>query len=72
MLPSTIYDFATGPLVTLGIQNPRSIQIPRLVGASIARKRAGMVGLGLNKWPNVHIDDRASLSLVPLVFVTWG
>jgi nucleoside-diphosphate-sugar epimerase len=64
MLPSTIYDFATGPLVTLGIQNPRSIQIPRLVGASIARKRAGMVGLGLNKWPNVHIDDLGDLYIV--------
>ncbi|KAF8137162.1 hypothetical protein EV363DRAFT_652065 [Boletus edulis] len=64
VLPSTIYDFATGPLVTMGIQNPRSVQIPRLVSASITRKRAGMVGLGLNKWPNVHIDDVADLYIV--------
>ncbi|KAF8438924.1 hypothetical protein L210DRAFT_3646462 [Boletus edulis BED1] len=64
VLPSTIYDFATGSLVTMGIQNPRSVQIPRLVSASITRKRAGMVGLGLNKWPNVHIDDVADLYIV--------
>ncbi|KAG6379927.1 hypothetical protein JVT61DRAFT_10494 [Boletus reticuloceps] len=64
VLPSTIYDFATGPLVTMGIQNPRSVQIPRLVSASMTRKRAGMVGLGLNKWPNVHIDDVADLYVV--------
>ncbi|KAF8555770.1 NAD(P)-binding protein [Imleria badia] len=64
VLPSNIYDIATGPLVDLGIQNPRSRQIPRLVGASIARERAGMVGLGLNKWPNVHIDDIGDLYMV--------
>lgn len=60
VLPSTIYDFAAGSLVTLGIQNPRSVQIPWLISASIKRKRAGMVGLGLNRWPNVHIDDGMS------------
>ncbi|KAH0835027.1 hypothetical protein J3R83DRAFT_10764 [Lanmaoa asiatica] len=64
VLPSTVYGFATGSLVTLGIQNPRSIQIPKLVAASIARKRGGMVGLGLNKWPNVHIDDVGDLYIV--------
>ncbi|KAG8216629.1 hypothetical protein J3R82DRAFT_6824 [Butyriboletus roseoflavus] len=64
VLPSTIYGLATGPLVTLGIQNARSIQIPGLVAASIARKRGGMVGLGLNKWPNVHVDDIADLYIV--------
>lgn len=60
VLPSNIYGFATGPLVDLGIQNPRSIMIPWLIRAGIARHRAGMVGLGLNKWPNVHIDDSVS------------
>jgi nucleoside-diphosphate-sugar epimerase len=64
VLPSTIYDFATGSLVTLGIQNPRSVQIPWLISASIKRKRAGMVGLGLNRWPNVHIDDVGDLYIV--------
>ncbi|KAI9461365.1 hypothetical protein HD554DRAFT_2223603 [Boletus coccyginus] len=64
VLPSTIYGVAKGPLVDLGIQHSRSIQIPRLVQASIARKRAGMVGLGLNTWPNVHIDDIGDLYIV--------
>lgn len=72
VLPSTIYGVATGPLVDLGIQNPRSQQIPRLVGASIARKRAGMVGLGLNKWPNVHIDDSAFASFCPPFYCHWA
>ncbi|KAF8841111.1 NAD(P)-binding protein [Paxillus ammoniavirescens] len=64
VLPSTIYGFATGKLVDLDIQNTRSIQIPMLVDASIARRRGGMVGEGLNRWPNVHIDDLADLYIV--------
>ncbi|KAH0830119.1 hypothetical protein J3R83DRAFT_1457 [Lanmaoa asiatica] len=57
VLPSTIYGFASGKLVDLGAQNARSIQMPLAVTASIARKRGGYVGQGLNMWPNVHIDD---------------
>jgi len=33
------------------------MQIPRAVAGGILRKRAGHVGLGLNVWPNVHVDD---------------
>lgn len=55
--PSTIYGLAAGKLVSAGISNNRSMQIPRLIGASLRRGRAGMVGMGLNIWPNVHIDD---------------
>ncbi|KIJ63842.1 hypothetical protein HYDPIDRAFT_29192 [Hydnomerulius pinastri MD-312] len=58
VLPSTVYGFATGKLVDLGIQNHRSVQIPKLVQVSLSRGRAGMVGKGVNKWPNIHIDDR--------------
>ncbi|KAF8837821.1 NAD(P)-binding protein [Paxillus ammoniavirescens] len=64
VLPSMTYGFATGKLVDMDIQNTRSIQIPMLVGASIARRRGGMVGEGLNRWPNVHIDDLADLYIV--------
>ncbi|KIJ63848.1 hypothetical protein HYDPIDRAFT_133756 [Hydnomerulius pinastri MD-312] len=64
VLPSTIYGFATGKLVDLGIQNPRSIQIPKLVQVSLSRGRGGMVGKGVNKWPNVHIDDIGDLYIV--------
>ncbi|KAI0671513.1 NAD-P-binding protein [Trametes maxima] len=57
VLPSTIYGLAAGPLVDAGIVNPRSMQIPALIRASLDRKQAGMVGEGRNIHPNVHIDD---------------
>lgn len=40
-----------------GLANKHSIQVPALIGASLDRGQAGMVGKGLNIWPNVHIDD---------------
>ncbi|KAJ7034973.1 hypothetical protein C8F04DRAFT_1099651 [Mycena alexandri] len=61
ILPSTIYGFASGPLVDAGLQNPRSQQIPKLVEVSLKRKQGGMVGKGKNWWGNVHIDDVADL-----------
>ncbi|KAG9317984.1 hypothetical protein JVU11DRAFT_43 [Chiua virens] len=64
VLPSTIYGFATGTFVDLGVQNKRSIQLPLVVSACSARKRGGYVGKGLNAWPDVHIDDIADLYIV--------
>ncbi|EIW57397.1 NAD-P-binding protein [Trametes versicolor FP-101664 SS1] len=61
VLPSTIYGLASGPLVDAGIVNPRSMQIPALIEASMDRRQAGMVGAGQNFHPNVHIDDVAQL-----------
>ncbi|OJT13756.1 hypothetical protein TRAPUB_9692 [Trametes pubescens] len=61
VLPSTIYGLASGPLVDAGIVNPRSMQIPALIEASMDRRQAGMVGEGRNFHPNVHIDDVARL-----------
>ncbi|KAL1949313.1 hypothetical protein VTO73DRAFT_8194 [Trametes versicolor] len=61
VLPSTIYGLASGPLVDAGIVNPRSMQIPALIEASLDRRQAGMVGAGQNFHPNVHIDDVALL-----------
>ncbi|KAJ7170598.1 hypothetical protein C8R43DRAFT_1120357 [Mycena crocata] len=61
ILPSTIYGFASGPLVEAGLQNWRSQQIPRLVDVSLQRGQGGMVGKGKNWWGNVHIDDVAEL-----------
>ncbi|KAK7033075.1 hypothetical protein R3P38DRAFT_3313147 [Favolaschia claudopus] len=63
ILPSTIYGFASGPLVEAGLQNYRSQQIPRLVDVSLKRGQGGMVGKGKNVWGNVHIDDVANLYL---------
>ena len=55
--PSTIYGIAQHSLVGAGIANSHSLQIPALIKASLARKRAGMVGEGKALWPDVHIDD---------------
>ncbi|KAG2136811.1 hypothetical protein BD769DRAFT_385148 [Suillus cothurnatus] len=61
ILPSTIYGIANTSLVKLGVQNPYSIQIPSLIKASIDRKQGGVVGKGLNLWPNIHINDIETL-----------
>ncbi|KAI0920646.1 hypothetical protein AcV5_010330 [Taiwanofungus camphoratus] len=70
ILPSTIYGFASGPLVDAGISNPQSIQIPNLIKASIDRKQGGVVGAGKAIWPDVHIDDVADLYVVLFDAVT--
>jgi len=64
VLPSTIWGIAEGVLVERGIQNPHSQQVPMLVRASLGRGRAGMVGKGLNVWPNVHIKEVAELYML--------
>ncbi|EJD06861.1 NAD-binding protein [Fomitiporia mediterranea MF3/22] len=64
ILPSEIYGIAKNGLTEAGIQNPHSIQAPALIRASIDRGQGGMVGLGKNKWPDVHIDDVADLYIV--------
>ncbi|EGN98782.1 hypothetical protein SERLA73DRAFT_181420 [Serpula lacrymans var. lacrymans S7.3] len=64
VLPSTIYALATGKLVQLGIQNPKSRQIPYLIRIGLKRGQGAILGEGKNRWPNVHIDDIASLYIV--------
>ncbi|KAF8223098.1 NAD(P)-binding protein [Tricholoma matsutake] len=68
ILPSMIYGIATGQLVEQGIQNPHSVQIPWLIKSSIDRGQAGMVGLGKNLWPNVHVEDIADLYITVFDF----
>ena len=76
VLPSTIYGIAAGTLVEKGIQNPHSIQVPALIRASLGRGQAGMVGQGLNFWPDVDIDDGRISSmttiLLPLLTCSSG
>ena len=47
-LPSTIYNFASGLLVNLSIQNKHLIKIPKLIHVGLMQKCMGMVGPGLN------------------------
>ncbi|KAF9474241.1 NAD(P)-binding protein [Pholiota conissans] len=64
VLPATIYGVPNGRLVEQGIQNSRGIALPSLVRAASIRGRAGIIGSGMNYWPNVHIDDVADLYLI--------
>ncbi|KAH8111364.1 NAD-binding protein [Phellopilus nigrolimitatus] len=61
VFPSDVYGIAKNGLTEAGLQNPFSIQLPTLIRASLDRGQGGMVGLGKNMWPNVHIDDQADL-----------
>ncbi|PAV17650.1 NAD-binding protein [Pyrrhoderma noxium] len=63
IFPSTVYGIAKNRLTESGLQNPYSIQIPYLIRAALDRGQGGVVGLGKNMWPNVHIDDQADLYL---------
>ncbi|KAI6142651.1 hypothetical protein BKA82DRAFT_1003327 [Pisolithus tinctorius] len=64
ILPPTIYALAKTRFVDLGLQNPRSLQIPQLIRAGLLKGQGGMVGKGENVWPNVHIDDIADLYII--------
>ncbi|KAF9042574.1 NAD(P)-binding protein [Hymenopellis radicata] len=66
VIPCTVYGEPAGVLVDNGIQNVYSVQVPSLIKASIARKQAGVVGLGKNVWNNVHVQDLAILYVVLL------
>ena len=57
VLPGTIWGIASGRLVDLGLQNAHSQQVPGLVKIGIERGQGGVVGLGKNIWPHVHISD---------------
>jgi len=62
--PATVYGISTNKYAKAGLANKHSIQIPALINASLDRGQAGMVGKGLNIWPNVDIDD----SMIPYRF----
>lgn len=64
ILPSTIYGIVTGSLVSLGIQNPHSVQVPAIIKAGLDRGQGGMVGEGKNLWPNVEVNEVADLYLI--------
>ncbi|OAX38403.1 NAD(P)-binding protein [Rhizopogon vinicolor AM-OR11-026] len=72
ILPSTIYGIANTSLVSLGLQNPHSQQIPLLIKTGLARGQGGVVGKGLNVWPSIHIDDTATLYITVFDAATKG
>jgi nucleoside-diphosphate-sugar epimerase len=59
LCPSNIYGSGTG-------LNPRSVQIPLLVDQARETNVVRIVGQGINRWSNVHIEDVADLYLLAL------
>src|SRR5216684_4608533 len=59
LCPSNIYGSGTG-------LNPRSVQIPFLVDQARETNLVRIVGQGVNRWSNVHIEDVAELYLLAL------
>ena len=66
VLPSVIYGLATGELLEQGIQNPHTLMI-RFAQIALDRGRSGIVGAGLNIWPNVDIQEGKSPT-ISLIF----
>ncbi|KAI5122915.1 hypothetical protein M0805_007593 [Coniferiporia weirii] len=64
VVPAIVYAMAKTGLTEAGIQNPHSIPAYQLVRAGLGRGQGGVVGLGKNVWPNVHIDDLADLYII--------
>lgn len=62
VVPPTVFGRGLGPFA----EQRMSIQIPRLVYYSLARRRALYVGQGANQWTNVHVVDLAELYLIVL------
>ena len=58
--PGTVFGPVEGPLVDAGVQHQHSVQVPALVGASVARKQAGYIGAGKNVWSAVSNKDSTS------------
>jgi len=61
VVPSSIYGLASGKFADAGLQHKQTVQIPVLINAAIDRGQAGMIGKGVNIWPNVDIDEVADL-----------
>ncbi|VDB84745.1 unnamed protein product [Peniophora sp. CBMAI 1063] len=59
--PSVVYGALRGPLVDTGIAHRYSIAIPMAINSSIQRGQGAQVGLGVNRWSGVHIDDMTKL-----------
>jgi nucleoside-diphosphate-sugar epimerase len=63
--PSLIYGVGRGP-------NPHSVQVPFLVENARKQGVVQIVGRGVNRWSNVHIDDVAELFLLALADAPAG
>jgi nucleoside-diphosphate-sugar epimerase len=65
MCPSNIYGTGSG-------LTPRSFQIPYLLNRALETGVVRIVGTGVNRWSNVHVDDVAELYLLALEHAPAG
>lgn len=61
VLPSAIFSLAKGPCFDKRISNPQPIIVTALLKAALDRKQVGVLGKGVNIWPNVDILEMADL-----------
>lgn len=64
VMPGMVYGEVKSPLVDAGIQYSRSRPIPMALRPAISRGQAGVIGKGLSRWVDVHVDDAADLFLL--------
>ncbi|TRM56142.1 hypothetical protein BD626DRAFT_576071 [Schizophyllum amplum] len=64
VLPSLIYGQASHALARAGITNTRSIALPILSKAALARGRPGVIGRGANVVPCVELEEQADMYIV--------
>lgn len=60
VMPSIIYDTATGPLFDTGIANAHTVFHPLHVRAALKYGHVAVANVGASVWGAVHIDDSES------------
>ncbi|KAI0368802.1 NAD-P-binding protein [Pilatotrama ljubarskyi] len=61
IMPGLVYGLASGPIFDTGIANRHTIVTPLWVRAALQRGSVGVLGQGVSRWSNVHVDDTADL-----------
>ncbi|KAI0351703.1 NAD-P-binding protein [Trametes cingulata] len=64
--PAVVFGIASGPLFDAGISNPHTVITPLLVHSALERGSVGVLGKGVSRWGDVHIDDTADLYILLL------
>ncbi|KAI0368821.1 NAD-P-binding protein [Pilatotrama ljubarskyi] len=59
--PAVVFGVASGPLFDAGISNAHTVITPLLVRSALDRGSVGILGKGISRWGDVHINDTADL-----------
>ncbi|KAI0767999.1 NAD-P-binding protein [Trametes elegans] len=61
ILPAAVYGLATGPLFAAGVANAHPAIVALLVRAALSLGRVGVLGTGVTRWNDVHVEDAADI-----------